>query len=293
MHYYSTFTYQHLIAGEQQSQVWQQHVPALAASNTVLMRGVLALTALQYARNDPAQRDMYVARALHHHGASLGPFQEMVASATTATAEVIVVYGILLSMWVYASFEITSEQQSLDSILNMLEIVRSSRTVFHLYRDIILETPIGILLTPLTPESLRADDKNMAQDALRLLRGQIQHTADNQAVDYMQKLIEQYLTGTDLRRSAARWVASVDDAYWGRLRWNDPHALLVFAYSCLLSLASERECWWLAGWSERVLLACSDVLSPADKELVGWAGHVRLIRTWGDEFATVAKRREE
>jgi len=66
--------------------------------------------------------------------------------------------------------------------------------------------------------------------------------------------------GLDPNRLAAAWMASVDGSYWARLRDNQPHAVLVFAYSTLLIRASEHECWWISGWSERVLQACSAIL---------------------------------
>ncbi|KAM5360089.1 hypothetical protein ACJZ2D_014000 [Fusarium nematophilum] len=292
MHLYATDTCQHLFAGEPHSQVWQLHVPALAASNGVLMHGILAMTALHQARKGPPSRGFYHTRALHHHGIGLPLFQTMVASASPETAQVIVTYAVLLAIWVYASPEITAERLSYDDILRAVEIVRTSRSVFQLYRDVITKTPIGVFLIPPSRKPL-VSQVSSAQEALQTLRNQIEHPSDEKALSHLQILMNRYLEGVDHMRSAASWMASVDEDYWARLRDHRPLAVLIFAYNSLLAYTSEHECWWLVGWSERILLACREVLSPRDKETVGWDSHEDRIRTCGNELANIVRDRDE
>lgn len=290
MHHYATITYRHLIIGEQQNQFWLHHAPALAADNAVLMHQILAITALHHAHRQATQREAYTTRAFQHHGMSIPGFQCLIAAASSETAEVIILGSILLSIWIFASAQLTADS-SLDHNLEMLGIVRSSRMVLQLYRDVIVQTPIATLLIPPLREPVVKRTSALAEDALRLLRRQIDPSVDSDATSLLQEGLERYLAGTDYRRPAAGWVAQVGDEFWTRLRRHEPPALLVFAYSSLLSRASEHECWWLAGWSERVIMDCASVLSEEDKEAVGWNGHVGLIRTWGDEFAALAKKR--
>jgi hypothetical protein len=212
----------------------------------------------------------------------------MVASASPETAQVIVTYAILLGMWMYASSGITAERLSLDDILSAVEIVRTSRSVFHLYRDVTMKTPISVFLIPPSRTPL-VSQVSSAQEALQTLRNHIEHPSDEKALSYLQILMNRYLAGVDHTRSAAGWMASVDEDYWSHLREHRPHAVLIFAYNSLLTYASEHECWWLVGWSERILLACSEVLSPVDKEMVGWDGHEELIRTCGNELANIVR----
>ncbi|KAF1953070.1 hypothetical protein CC80DRAFT_478475 [Byssothecium circinans] len=293
MHHYTTHTCKHLFMGERQGQVWQYDVPAFAASNVMLVHGFLAVTALHRARDDPARRDLYRTRALHHHGVGLPLFQEKVASASPEKAEVIVVYSILLSIWVYAFPEIAEEQPALDDILTTIDVVRGSRSVFRLYRAVVMETPIGHFLVPPFSAAVPDDQASSVRETLQSLRNQMQHPADESAVHRLQRVLERYLTGRDHTRSAANWMASVEDDYWLRLRNHQPHALLVFAYSTLLVRASERGCWWMSGWSERILRACSDVLGAEEKETMGWEGHEQRIRTQADELASVVGSKHE
>jgi hypothetical protein len=300
MHHYATDTCSQLFVGARQIQVWQHDIPALAASNAVLLHGILAVTAAHCAWREPARRDLFRSRSLHHHALGLPKFQEMVACASSETAEVIVAYAILLSIWVCAIPEVAAEQQqSLDEILTTVEAIRGARAVFHLYQGTIMESPMGVFLDrpypapPPVPETPGRQNPCVRQ-VLQCLRDQVLlhgHESDRNAVQQLQVFLDRYVTGLDHNRLAAAWMASVDDDYWARLRGNQPHAVLVFAYSTLLVRASEHECWWISGWSERILRACSDVMSCREvaATVVDWAFHEQQIRAGAGELADMVK----
>jgi len=296
MHHYDTDTCSQLFIGARQVQVWQHDIPALAASNAVLLHGILAVTAAHYAWREPARRDLFRRRSLHHHALGLPRFQEMVACASSETAEVIVAYAILLSIWVCAIPEVAAEQQqSLDDILTTIEAIRGARAVFHLYQDTIMESPMGGFLDRpcpappvLVPVPLPPGGQNRRmRQVLQCLRDQVLHESDKSAVQQLQMFLDRYVTGLEYNRLAAAWMASVDDDYWARLRDNQPHAVLVFAYSTLLVRASEHECWWISGWSERILRACGDVMGCREvaTATVDWAFHEQQIRAGAGELA--------
>jgi len=290
MHHYSTHTCKHIFTGNQQAQVWQQDIPALASRNVVLLHGILAVTAIHYAWREPARRDVYRSRALHHHSLGLPIFQEMVASASSQTAEVIVAYAILLSLWMYAFPEVAAEQQSLDDILSMVETIRGARTVSKIYRDNIMEGPMSVFLQPpLVGPALGNLEVSSVSRHLQVLKDQVDHDPDKRAVQQLQVFLGRYITGHDYNRLAATWMASVEDVYWSRLRDHQPYAVLVFAYSTLLVRASEHECWWMSGWSERILRACSDIMSPQEVVTVDWTHHEHRIRAGADELADMVR----
>lgn len=292
MHHYVTNTCKHLFTGARQIQVWQHDIPALAASNIILVHGFLAVTAIHCAWKEPAQRDLYRGRALHHHGLSLPMFQEMVAFASSETAEVIVAYSILLCVWAYAFPEIAPEQLTLDDILSTVDVIRGSRTVFRLYRGFVIESPLHVFLNPPLQTHIPEDQDSSVRQTLQLLRDQVGHQSDKNAVQQLQTFLDQYMTGFDYNRLSAVWMASVEDDYWARLRDRHPDAVLVFSYSTLLIRASEHECWWMSGWSERILKACSDIMSPEIKDTINWAYHERRIRTGADELAVIVRSRQ-
>lgn len=290
MHQYAINTCQHLFTGEQQVQLWQYYIPSLGAFNGVLMHGILAVTALHQAREDDHNRDLYRTRALYHHGIGLPLFKAMVASASPEMAEIIVANAILLGIWVYASPDVTGERLSVDDILSTVEIVRTGRSIFHLYEDIVITTPIALFLVSPCREPMLVNQVSSAHEALESLRTQVGDLSEKRAVDHLRMFIEKYLAGADHTRLAAGWMASVGEDYWVRPRNHHLHALLVFAYSFILAYVSERECWWLAGWSERILLACSETINPADKETIRWDSHERLVWTLGIELVNLASQ---
>jgi hypothetical protein len=291
MHHYATSTWKHLFTGERQSQVWQHHVPALAASNEQLMHMILALTALHCAREDPGRRDMYRLQALHHHEIGLPLFKRSLVSAAPETAEVIVTCVILLGIWVFASPDSANERLSLDEILSTVETVRATRSVFKLYRDFVITTPIGLFLIPPCRDPLPSSEVYATQQAFYSLQGVVEHPSERRALCHLQASFNQYLTGSDQIRLAAEWMAAVDEEYWARLRDHQPYSILIFAYSCLLAYAAEHECWWMAGWSERILVACSENLSSVDKGRIQWDQHEELIQARGAELVKLSMGR--
>ncbi|KEY71264.1 hypothetical protein S7711_02370 [Stachybotrys chartarum IBT 7711] len=289
MHHYVTSTSHHLFGGNRQSHVWKHHIPTLAASNAALMHNILALAALHRARVESGSRISYRNRAFYHHGMGLPLFKRELDSASPETAEVIVASAALLGIWIYASPEAANEKLSLDDILSTVEIVRAGRSIFNLYKEFVITTPIGLFLIPSCRAPLVANQVSLTQQTLQALRNELDNSSDERAMCHLQMLMDQHMTGADHMRSSAGWMASVGEDYWARLRSDQPYSILVFAYSCLLAYASEHECWWMTGWSERILLACSEKLSPADKELVEWARHEELIRDRGLELQRLAK----
>ncbi|MAD82234.1 MAG: hypothetical protein CL912_04665 [Deltaproteobacteria bacterium] len=292
MHHYVTSTCEELFMGAPQKHVWQHEIPALSASNIILMHGLLAVTAIHCAWKEPARRNIYRARALHHHGLSLPIFQDMIASASSETAVVIVAYSVLLSIWVYAFPDIAAEQPSLDDILGSIEVIRGSRKIARLYRDVLKESHMRVFLTSPLQEPVLEYQGLSTRQILQLLRDRVGHQADKTAAQKLQISLDQYVTGFDYSRLAATWMASVEDDYWTRLRDHHPDAILVFAYSTLLIRASEHECWWVSGWSKRILQACGDVLSPEVKMTIDWVDHENRIRAGADELAETVKARQ-
>lgn len=293
MHHYATNTSQHIFAGERQHQVWQLHVPSLASSNIVLVHGFLALTAIHKAILEPAQRELYRHRAIHHHGLGLTLFQELFATASSDRADVIVIWSILNSIWVYAFPEIADEAMSFDSMLNTIEVARGSRKVFLLYREAIMKSPISPLMDPNPSTPLRVAQAVPARQALQALWSEVQHPADRKAVECMKALLEDCVTGVSQNRAAAHWMAMVEDNYWLRLRQRQPDSLLVFVYSTLLVRASEQDCWWMAGWSERIWQVCGTVLNDEAENLMSWSDHMSLIRTTAEHLAHAVRSRDE
>ncbi|KAF2864998.1 hypothetical protein BDV95DRAFT_269433 [Massariosphaeria phaeospora] len=292
MHHYVTDTCKHLFKGARQIHVWQHDIPALAASNVILVHGFLAVTAIHCAWKEPAHRDLYRSRALYHHGLSLPIFQEMVAFASSETAEVIVAYSILLCVWVYSFPGIAPEHLSLDDILSTVDVIRGSRTVFRLYRGVIMESPMHVFLNPPLPAPIPENQNYPVRQTLQSLRDQVGHRSDKNAARQLQTFLDRYITGFDYNRLSAAWMASVEDDYWTRLRDRHPDAVLVLAYSALLIPASEHECWWMSGWSRRILQACSDILSQEVNKEIDWVYHERRIRAGADELADIVRSRQ-
>ena len=251
----------------------------------MLMHGLLALAALHRARDDSARRDFYRTRALHHHGVGLPLFQKVLASASPKNAEVLVAYALLLGICVYAFPKIAAEKLSLDDMLDMSEVVRGARTVCNLYRDVVIQKPIGLFLRKPSRKPLPERHVSPVRDTLQALQDSVQHPSDESAVHQLQMVLERYMEGLDHTRAAAGWMATVENDYWTRLRDHHPYALLVFAHSSLLVRASEDECWWLSGWSEGILQACSGVLSQVDRAAIDWEACVDRIRTLGVDLA--------
>ncbi|KAK3368379.1 hypothetical protein B0H63DRAFT_75701 [Podospora didyma] len=320
MHHYATDTCKHLFMGSWQVQLWQYDIPALAASHVVLLHGILAVTAIHYAGREnatPAQRDLCATRSLHHHSLSLPRFQAMVASASAETAPVIVAYAVLLGLWVYAFPQVAAdenddEHQSLGDILTMIQAMRGARAVLNLYRDAITQSPMRVFVTNpppspflLSPEKFEDDDRvSRVRQALYYLRDQVlHHESDKDAAQQLQIYLDRYVAkgpGHN-NRLAAAWIARVGDDYWARLRGGQPHAVLVFAYSALLVRASEHECWWMSGWSERIMRACRrEVMSSslerhgiataaAAAAAIDWVWHEHQIRAGADGLVDVVR----
>jgi hypothetical protein len=155
-----------------------------------------------------------------------------------------------------------------------------------------MQSPMHVFLDPPLTAPIPEDQDPSVRQTLQLLRDQVGHQSDKNAVQQLQTYLDRYMTGSVNNRLSAAWMASVEDDYWGRLRDHHPDAVLVFSYSTLLICASEHECWWMSGWSGRILQACSDIMSPEVKETIDWVDHERRIRAAAEELADIVKLRQ-
>jgi hypothetical protein len=292
MNYYTTETSLQMFYGERQCKVWQRDIPALAGSNVMLMHGILSVAALHRGRDDPAQRNMYRARSLYHHDTALQQFKTLVALADPRNAEVLLSFSVLLGIWVYAFPETAADDESLglDDLLDMLEVIRGTKTVFVLYRDVIASKPIGVFIIPAhkywghPPPELQALAAHQALDHLSSTSALPSHNA---AIHHLRMSLDRYLAGLDHARSAAGWISVVEDDFWQSLRAHDPQAILIFAHNAMLLRYSERGYWWMMGWSDRILRACDRALSPEQKQALDWEGCLERIQVAGDEVSSL------
>jgi hypothetical protein len=80
---------------------------------------------------------------------------------------------------------------------------------------------------------------------------------------------------SDTRR-AIGWLAILESPFWERIRKHKPSAMLISVLYAIVIGPSSNRCWWLAGWSSKLIDAVEEVLSESDKvQLDGM-----LIQPW-------------
>jgi hypothetical protein len=279
MNHFTAVTSLGMFLGEEQREVWQRDTPFEARSNPLLMHGLLSVASLHLALLEPEELPAYQIRALHHHDLGLKLFNSQLSLVSSTNCHILFTFALMLVIWIYASPVVTKENLQLDDILNLLDLVRGCKTVFLLQRNAIVSRPVGaFILHHQYVDSPNLDLPPAIDQACQNMKDEATESTDVKAIEKLEKFLQSSMVRTSDTTIAAGWPAIVEDSFWSRLRSHEPIPILIFAHYALLLQLFENGCWWMTGWSERIIQAAEQALTTIGKGSDSLKMHLEHIR---------------
>jgi hypothetical protein len=261
---------------------WRISIPQVGFSNLYVLKSILSLSALHFARFRPGQRDFYVNHALACHQDS----SSLMRLVPTVTADN---YTALLSFtWLTTYFALARPRDSANLLVVNNGVIPDWLILFRGVRNLketgepAEESPLVAILSQ---SAMRTHvlweasifEKEPLSELLARFESQISDPHKLKvlcdAVEFLKRSYGLVFSGThsdDCRlRSLFIWLYKISDDYVDLLKEGDSEALCVLAFFCVLVQRFDY-LWWIEGWGRHLIESIYTSLDSAYRLWVQW-----------------------
>lgn len=268
---------------EETKKIWQFLVPEEALSHKFLMRGVLAISALELAsQRDDASRLQYIKMAAMHQNEALGEFQGLLSQINNENSKAIFAFSSILVVYSFGFLHIENTDGpsiTMEDLYQVLMLCRGVQQVIARSRSSIHNSNFRPILdfTQVEYPWLLSDD---AQFALHQLydaniacgaRAAGHNTEVYQkAIDTLGEALNASIQDHTPRNLVSRWAIKLPQTFLECLQEREPMALVILCFFCVV-LHRLRGVWYFRGWSTTVIKLIWRILDPEWKVLIHWS----------------------
>lgn len=277
--------------------MWRDEIPRMALKQPFLMRGLLAVSALQLARLLPEQKEHYLAVAAHHQNLALPSYRYLVEDIdhrmTAENCHAILAFGHLTTAYAFASPHppgsvLFSGLCSSTGVPEWLHLLRGARGILSVAKDSvakdwITEAPFMFTLrglpetvdVSLSPEDFQLSTLGVEIDSLKVTTPEEYHELDIYRESLFllrQTFAIPYQPGEVLgvKFAVFVWVEVVPAEFLELLSSLKPVALVILAHLCVLLKKCENF-WFIKGAAERIIFEVNDILDESWRPWIAWA----------------------
>jgi hypothetical protein len=280
LHNYSTSTSYTLSADPVLKNLWRVNVPQLGFAYEFVMRGILALSALHLAYQNPEKRDFYTAQAVLQHQTALRTAIDLLTQVTDENCSALWIFSALTSFFAMASprkpgdFLLVGES----GIAEWLYVFQGVRSITESSQEILARGILSPMFKARGPMVQMMEPDFKADDHLSHLRHHITASVSDAeaagiylaAVDELDKsytIAYHPSSPKDVPYEILlTWLYHLSPEFLIQLRDHTQEALAIFAYGCVM-LRKLDFCWWMEGWSVHLI---SRIYFSLDEEHRAW-----------------------
>jgi len=304
LHHYTADTYSTLDTAVAQRPLWQKTVVELGFRHPFLLHGILAIAALHLAVTtiDPGVGRQHLVRSSSAHiNVALGQFRKLLDdtyenNVNRDNCTALFVFSCIVVVYNFAVAQ-TEEQPTPDddpdplaALLNCIRLVRGVNSVLQPHWLTLMTSEVAPLLlngcrrgvSGKEPEIMRLRDL-IITSVTSTSRGD--DTADDDGsqaccLEAVEQLNSVFLetkdcpsgTGAESRSKLAllfTWPVTLSERFVELVSERHPVTLVILAHFAVL-LRHVGDCWWLAGWCERIIDAVEAAVGWEYQEWLLW-----------------------
>lgn len=282
LHHYMTETSNSVSSLESRREIFRTTIVELGLLPTshYVLHAILATAALHRAMQRPEERRNLALRASAHQHAALRAVQPVIASGTSSAGDSKAMFAFSCFTAVYSLGEATvlaalgEEAHPVDSIIASIGLMRGISTIIMPHMYMLFTSPLKplfesdhqALLEAIQP---RVEKLPQMRDFIDLIdthesmRGEGEDTRTTcldafvkcQGFIILLRDADEHLEP----RWVHTWPFTIDEAFFRLLKSKHPMSLVVLAnFAVMMHLIDG--CWWLQGWSVRLLTAIESYL---------------------------------
>ncbi|CAI6332793.1 unnamed protein product [Periconia digitata] len=284
--HYTTITCETMSHGSTDIDIWKQVVPGEAVLHEFLMDGLLALSSLHFASQNPNLRWQYTEIAIKYQTAGLQKYKYALEKITKDNSDALFAFSVIINILALAFPNVCPDpthSSHTEGIIMLLELLQGTGFINDIDASSFREGKLAALFEafPFTMEEHTLS--NDTTDALLKLRERADSLADT--IDSEQQ--KSYVMGIDSLETVfgymsksqhlgpiISWPAMAGKGLVRLFKQNDPMAQFIFIhYGVLLLYARDR--WWAKHTGVNVIENLASSLHDADPEWVTWTQWAR------------------
>ncbi|KAF3387750.1 hypothetical protein F1880_001314 [Penicillium rolfsii] len=287
MMHWCTSTYRSMARDHAAEALWQMAIPQLSLQFPALRHGLLALSALQLARDttNAARKWRYLVSAREHQAHALAGVQfDSADDLTTAQCNAAFALCCVLVVFPFAYCLIDDSEdedekerpQVLDEFLEVFGLTRWLVGTMILLMDRVGSDELHPLVRPASTRPTMPDMSQLVISALkRRNRAEAErdpsHEADvyEQALEHLHYSLERLMGGGDPKDFAFCWAFRIPVRFQDLVRAKEPFALVILAHYAVV-LHHMHQSWWMGNWGTLILKEIADCLDHEWRELICW-----------------------
>ena len=291
MIHYTTKTYETLSHGRTDDNVWREVVPGEAVLHEFLMDGLLALSSLHFASQNPNLRWQYTEIASKYQSAGLQKYKYALERITNDNGGALFVFSIIVSILALAFPNVcppnvhpapthSSHTESITMLLDLLQGISLINSATELSSPQGGFAALFRLHLSSSKELALSDDTVSAFAKLRERTDSLTSAMDIErqrsyalGIESLQEVFRYMNTSRDLARIIA-WPVTAGDGLLRLFKQNDLIAQFIFIhYGVLLLHARDR--WWGRDTGIHLIEDLSNSLHAVDPEWITWTQWAR------------------
>jgi hypothetical protein len=266
--------------------LWKINVPQLGFQSDLVMRGILAVSALHMARFSPDKREFYLSQALVHHQSGLRNAASILPHVTEENCTELYIFSALTLVVNLASPRSSQEFLTIGQagIAEWLSLLKGIHSIITTARAALRKS----MLAPMFDEgerrnSLReacAAEMTAEEDPLQDLRHYLNRSSiDEKTFHLCHHAVEELRKSFSLAFKAKPhdhesvdvfvWFFRVPEEYFELLHNHCQEAIAVFGYFCVLLKYVDYK-WWMEGSSLDLLETVYELLDEEHKLWIRW-----------------------
>ncbi|CAG8389821.1 unnamed protein product [Penicillium salamii] len=223
--------------------VWQIHIPHFGFSSPIVLRGIMALSALHLVQLKPEYQDSYLDQAELHHETALQMAAAALQKIDKENAPSIYVFSLLACIFSCAKPRKPEDfWKVIDQIIEWLNLIRGTVSI------LLLNEHDGFIKNgPLSPLFILGHRKSLEWEA------RIQPSFN--AIENLGKsfaTIHEMGSRNCETADIFMWLVRAPDHYLHFFHQRKPEALVIFGFFCMIIRELEWT-WWMQGASSHLL----------------------------------------
>ncbi|KAF7859688.1 hypothetical protein EAF04_008767 [Stromatinia cepivora] len=295
LHFYTVSTCFTISNLSHSQQIWQQAIPQLAFSHPILLRSLLAVSALHLGRSSPDREHEFRLEASEYYGFAVQEFRAAISQVKEDNCHAAFGCAVFIFIYAWASSHgkcrvfINSEPHADDDrfAVEWVRLLRgATKSTSGISYDTMVNGPLGKLFFLWDADAL-PDVDSCAEDVAKLdalaqlwiPRPETLSVSETKALgETLSLLRETYVAMStmgdrvDTASACLSWPIRASDLYLDLVAKQSPQALILLAhYSLLLNMCGDL--WWLHGMSRKLLQEVHRALPEKWRHWIQWPLH--------------------
>ena len=284
LHHFTTRTCYTFSDKSPAQHIWQNAIPQIAFSYPFLMRGLLAVSALHLAYLRPEEARYFEIKAMTHHTAALGPFQELMKALSPSNCDAVFAFASVLIVLGLASPHSSGSHTILDVREKTTRWIRLIRGVGPMLEPMWSHIKQGKLQDLLKVGVWKSAAENspaepfLHYDDLRRLCEECEDPETKEACTTALEELRLCFVCSELslknpamsyHATVFWWSSGLPRDYLSALEQGHATAMIILAHYAV-TLQRMDYFWWINGEASRIVLAVYCLLDKSMRHWLDW-----------------------